>query len=105
MRKSDQSLRKDLVERAKKLAAAGYSPIPVQGNNMPAEPKRPALSWRAFQGRIASAAEIERGFNDKVTALGIVCGRVSGLLVIDFDDLLRYQQFRRSCRNTATLIP
>ncbi len=39
--------------------------------------------------------EIENGFNKKVTALGIVCGRVSKLLVIDFDDVLRYQRFCR----------
>ena len=39
--------------------------------------------------------EIERGFKEKVTALGIVCGRVSKLLVIDFDDVLRYQRFCR----------
>ncbi len=88
-------MRDELIERAQKLAAAGYSPIPVQGNNMPTEPKRPAISWRVFQQRIASEREIERSFGEEVTALGIVCGRVSGLLVIDFDDLLRYQQFCR----------
>lgn len=91
----ERSLQKQLIERAQKLAQAGYSVIPVHGNNSPAEPKRPAISWRIYQGRIATAAEIERSFNDKVTALGIVCGRVSKLLVIDFDDALRYQRFCR----------
>ena len=89
------NLRNLLIYRAKLLAQAGYSPIPVHGNNAPSEPKRPAGSWRAFQGRIATETEIEYGFNDKVTALGIVCGRVSRLLVIDFDDVLRYQRFCR----------
>lgn len=89
------SLQKQLVERAKQLARAGYSVIPVHGNNAPTEPKRPAISWRIFQRRIASNAELKRSFNDKVTALGIICGRVSKLLVIDFDDAMRYQRFCR----------
>ncbi len=95
MKTKEHSLQKQLVKRAKQLARAGYSPIPVHGNNAPTEPKRPSISWRIFQRRIASEAEIERSFNDKVTALGIICGRVSKLLVIDFDDALRYQRFCR----------
>ena len=77
------------------MAQAGYSTIPVHGDNAPAEPKRPAVSWRIFQGRVPTEAEIERGFSDTITGLGIVCGRVSRLLVIDFDDALRYQRFCR----------
>ena len=91
----EKSLQKRLIKRAKRLAQAGYSVIPVHGNNAPAEPKRPALSWRMYQRRIASDAEIESSFKDGLSALGIVCGRVSKLLVIDFDDTLRYQRFCR----------
>lgn len=74
---------------------AGYSVIAVQGNNSPGEPKKPAVSWRTYQRRLPTESEIERQFDKKVTALGIVCGRISKLLVIDFDDLLRYQRFCR----------
>ena len=95
MKMQEHSLQKQLIERAKKLARTGYSAIPVHGNNSPTEPKRPSISWRAFQRRLPTEAEIDRSFNDKVTALGIVCGRVSKLLVIDFDDALRYQRFCR----------
>ena len=95
MKISEDLLQKALMKRAKTLARAGYSPIPVQGNNAPSEPKRPAVSWRKFQRRIATDAEIDLLFKEKVTALGIVCGRVSKLLVIDFDDVLRYQRFCR----------
>ena len=95
MKSQEATLKAELIERAKRLAQAGYSPIPVHGNNAPSEPKRPAGRWRPFQGRVASASEIEQGFKDNVTALGIVCGRVSKLLVIDFDDVLRYQRFCR----------
>ncbi len=89
------SLRKQLIERAKHLARSGYSPIPVQGNSSPTEPKRPAIVWKKYQRLIASESELETSFGEQASALGIVCGRVSRLLVIDFDDLLRYQRFCR----------
>ena len=89
------AMRKKLIQRAKNLLRAGYSVIPVQGNNSPGEPKKPAVSWRTYQSRVPTESEIERLFDKKVTALGIVCGRISKLLVIDFDDLLRYQRFCR----------
>ena len=88
-------MRKNLIQRAKNLLRAGYSVIPVQGNNSPGEPKKPAVRWRTYQSRVPTESEIERLFDKKVTALGIVCGRISKLLVIDFDDLLRYQRFCR----------
>ena len=82
-----------LLKRAKILAQAGYSVIPVHGNNLPNEPKKPAIRWRPYQHRISSEAEIKRLFGPEPGALGIVCGRVSKLMVIDFDDHLRYQRF------------
>lgn len=84
---------KSLLRRAKDLAKSGYSVIPVHGDNAPDEPKKPAVKWRQYQKRIASAAEIDAAFDDRFTALGIVCGRVSRLLVIDFDDHRRYRRF------------
>ncbi len=84
---------KSLLRRAHNLAKSGYSVIPVHGDNAPDEPKKPAIKWRQYQKRIASAAEIAAAFDDRFTALGIVCGRVSRLLVIDFDDYRRYRRF------------
>ena len=84
-----------LLNRAKQLAAVGYSVIPVQGDYSANEPKRPAIKWRQYQRRIAGDKELEAAFAAEVTALGIVCGRVSQLLVIDFDDHLRYRRFCR----------
>ncbi|MCY3575494.1 MAG: bifunctional DNA primase/polymerase [Chloroflexi bacterium] len=84
---------KSLLNEAKKLADSGYSVIPVHGDNAPDEPKKPAIRWRQYQKRIASHAEIDAAFDKRFTALGIVCGRVSRLLVIDFDDQRRYRQF------------
>ncbi len=84
---------KSLLREANKLANSGYSVIPVHGDNAPEEPKKPAIKWRQRQKRIASAAEIDAAFDEQFTALGIVCGRVSRLLVIDFDDQRRYRRF------------
>ncbi len=83
-----------LLQEAKRLSHEGYSVIPVHGNNAPDEPKKPAIKWRQFQKRIATPAEIDASFHSRFTALGIVCGRVSRLVAIDFDD---YQRYRRFC--------
>ncbi|MCY4465155.1 MAG: bifunctional DNA primase/polymerase [Chloroflexi bacterium] len=84
---------KSLLREANELAKSGYSIIPVHGDNAPDEPKKPAIKWRQYQKRIASTAEIDAAFDEQFTALGIVCGQVSRLLVIDFDDHRRYRRF------------
>ena len=90
-----KSLRKNLLKRAKDWTERGYSVIPVQGDLSASEPKRPAMRWREFQRRIMTAEEVKAAFRGKCTALGIVCGRISQLLVIDFDDHFRYRRFCR----------
>ena len=95
MKKNRKNLRRDLVARAKKLVAEGYSVIPILGDASASEPKKPSRQWRGFQKRIAGSAEIDALFDDRALALGVVCGQVSQLLVIDFDDHLRYQRFCR----------
>lgn len=95
MKKLTGDLRGDLAARARSLLAQGYSVIPVYGNSMPAEPKKAAVRWRPFQKRLASAAEVTQFFASDVSALGVVCGQLSRLLVIDFDDHLRYRRFSR----------
>ena len=82
-----------LRKEAKCLARMGFSVLPVQGNNLPDHPKQPATMWRRFQRRIASEAEIDSMFSGHITAMGIICGQVSGLMVIDFDDLQSYRKF------------
>ena len=87
------SLPNMLKERARKLAGQGFSVIPVLGNALPEQPKKPAIMWREYQQRIATPAEIDGIFRGEFTAIGIVCGRVSRLVVIDFDDLVGYRSF------------
>ena len=96
MRKNERKTRRNLlVGRANKLTREGYSVIPIEGDGSSTEPKRPTVKWRAFQNRRAEGSELEQLFDDRAGALGIVCGRVSRLLVLDFDDHLRYQRFCR----------
>jgi len=48
--------------------------------------KRPLVVWREFQQRIASAGEIDHWFERWPDAnVGIVTGRISGLVVVDVD--------------------
>ena len=93
--KQPRHRKEDLVKRGKALTRAGYSVIPVQGDKMPEEPKRPAINWKKYQGSIAATRRYHLWFDAGLTAMGIVCGRVSRLLVIDFDDVFRYQRFCR----------
>ena len=95
MRNTRKNVRKQLVSRAKGLVAAGYSVIPILGDLSGSEPKKPSVRWRAFQKRIAETSELRALFDERAGALGLVCGQVSRLLVIDFDDHLRYQRYCR----------
>ena len=62
---------------------------------VPAPPgsKHPVLSWRQYQQRKPTDEEIEKWFSREQN-IAIVCGRVSGnLVVLDFDDAEVYEKF------------
>ena len=86
--------RKALKEEAKRLISRGYSVIPVNGDKLPSNPKQPAVAWKRYQKRLPDVGEIERWFERDATALGIVCGAISRLMVIDFDHYAGYRRFR-----------
>jgi len=59
----------------------GYSVVPIRERE-----KRPAIAWEEFQRRIPTETEINQWFSDNHNQIGIVCGCVSGgLIVFDFD--------------------
>jgi hypothetical protein len=74
-------LRAAILRAAIAYAAAGLSVIPIAGD------KRPVMDWKPYQSRAAAPAEITAWFGQRrYPNLGLVCGRVSGgLLVLDFD--------------------
>ena len=93
MKANDFSHQQNLQKTAISLTKQGISVIPVHGNNYPRQPKKPAIQWGKSQKQIAELDEIASWFNQNITAIGIVCGRVSNLMVIDFDDHLTYTRF------------
>lgn len=61
--------------------AAGLSVVPIR-----AREKRPLLPWREYQARRPTRAELISWWKRWPDAgVGIVCGTVSGLAVLDFD--------------------
>ena len=60
----------------------GYSVIPLVPSS-----KKPAIPWKPFQERRASREQVYQWWALHPTSnLGLVCGRHSGLVVIDADD-------------------
>jgi hypothetical protein len=71
----------DVRAAALAYAAHGWSVIPIEPRG-----KRPLVGWREFQYRRADPAQIDAWFARWPDAnVGIVTGRVSGLVVIDVD--------------------
>lgn len=79
----------DPASAAQRYLTLGFSVIPLKG-------KVPVVTWRAYQRRRPTQAELlrwaRRGLFQNV---GIVCGEVSGdLVVLDFDAPGAYNAFR-----------
>ena len=68
----------------------GLSVFPIQHGN-----KRPAISsWEPYQHRLPAAEELSDWFAGREANIAVVCGRVSGnLVVMDFDDAKSYEEF------------
>jgi hypothetical protein len=65
----------------------GWSVIPLLGGKHPLYGKRPPLEWKKYQARQATERQLETWFSEGYTAYGVVCGSLSNLIVIDFDDV------------------
>lgn len=69
--------------------------IPLRGDTDSTHPKAPSLqSWKAYQDRLPTLHEVASWFRyDDQQAIGLVLGKVSGIVVIDIDDPVRAQDF------------
>jgi hypothetical protein len=87
-----------LVSLAHNYLDLGWSVIPLQGDANPQKSKSPALlSWAAYQRRQPSKQEISHWFvEEKHSAMAIVLGAVSGVVVLDIDLPERAEEFARS---------
>jgi hypothetical protein len=92
-----QAAQANIIEAAKGYAALGMSVIPLKG-------KRPALtSWTQYQQSRATETEIEAWHKQGILQnIGIVCGAVSGnLVVLDLDGAAGYPAFAASFPHLA----
>jgi len=77
------NLKPTLLDSALALRDKGLSVIPLE-----AKGKRPAVKWEAYQSAPASLEEIKHWFGYGVERnVGIVTGAVSGVVVLDVDDV------------------
>lgn len=90
------------LEAARCYLAAGLTPIPIQ-----ARTKKPALrSWKRYQAEQPSQRDIDNWFENAERGVGIVCGRVSGcLVVLDWDALDDYQQWAADHPDLSAIAP
>lgn len=83
----------------------GWSVIPLYGDKKPEKAKAAAVPWTAYQREIAPKETLAEWFlSGAFSCLGIVCGPVSQLVVLDFDDAAFAAAFERHCPDlTETL--
>ncbi len=118
----DQTPRSDSVQgpetsllmTARSLVAAGISVIPWQtSTKLPAYNRLPVIqdaaegrskpSWAPFTERYATDTELVDWFADGRCGIAVVCGAISGgLVVLDIESLSAYEQWRMYA---ATLLP
>jgi hypothetical protein len=70
-----------MLQEALYYHSLGWSIIPIKTNS-----KVPAIKWEEYQNRIASTEEVERWFTGNNYGIGLVCGKISNVLVVDIDE-------------------
>ncbi len=69
----------------------GWSVVPVQG-------KQPLERWQHWQFCAMTPAQAERAFTrPEVSGVAVVCGKISGLMVLDFDGDAGRDAYRDFC--------
>lgn len=90
--------REALYTAAVGLLGEGRSVIPVWGDAQPDRAKQPVIAWGAYTTRRASPSELRQWFLEgNAGGLALVCGRISGLVVLEFDDPAPLAAFASAC--------
>ena len=76
----------DTLSHALDAHQRGWSVIPLLGGSPPSIGKRPRLAWTKYQQQQASEQQVNTWFAEGCEAYGVICGSISNLIVIDFDD-------------------
>jgi hypothetical protein len=99
----------DLCAHALAAHARGWSVFPVYSvdPNDPRKTKSPAVAWKPLQRTIASRRTLIGWFSrPHVDSIGVICGKVSGGLVVrDFDDTESYERWATENKDIAEMLP
>ncbi|MFN8374698.1 MAG: bifunctional DNA primase/polymerase [Anaerolineae bacterium] len=91
---ADRGLQQRLIAAAHGLLEQGLSVIPVQGGTEAHNAKIAAVRWSEYRSRFATAQEIHTWFAAQgFRGLAVVCGKLSQLTVVDFDEQEAYTAF------------
>jgi hypothetical protein len=78
-----------MIDEVRSLYEAGYSVIPLSGKqpNYSLLPKdnEGKPTWEPFQKKRANLEQITKWFGAEKTNVGVICGAISGIVVIDID--------------------
>jgi hypothetical protein len=89
----------ETLEYALFYLSYGLSVIPLK----PGE-KVPLVKWEKYQEEQPSIDEVQKWFKDTNNNIAIICGKVSGnLVVIDFDDAEVYEKFMKEIESDTEL--
>ncbi len=73
-----------------------WSVIPLIGGNDAARGKMPATAWTRYRTALPTPKELHDWFNEKrLATYGVVCGKLSKLVVFDMDDEIVAEEFVR----------
>lgn len=79
-------MQNNLLQQALEYAENGLSVIPINPNPEDTQFKKPFVSWKQFQSRIATKEEITQWWTKWENAnIGIITGKVSKIAVVDID--------------------
>ncbi|HSS96867.1 MAG TPA: bifunctional DNA primase/polymerase, partial [Terriglobales bacterium] len=96
MLNSGENCSEKLFFAAKFYKTHGWSVIPLLGGMNLHDLKRPAIKWGRYQHTQPEVTDFENWFlKSGFGGLGVVCGRVSQLAVLDFDDPQKASEFLR----------
>ncbi|NWF67945.1 MAG: bifunctional DNA primase/polymerase [Chloroflexi bacterium] len=91
------NLSSQLLAHAQNLINLGLSIIPVRGGSDPRQAKIAAVAWNSYRQRFAAPEELHLWFTiQQHQGIAVVCGRLSRLIVLDFDERAAYERFQQA---------
>lgn len=69
-----------IYEAAMEYLSFGWSIMPLIKKT-----KNPSIKWKELQNRLLTSDEAKRYFNNTEVGIGLICGQLSGIVVIDLD--------------------